>query len=212
MDGVLIDSEPYWQQAERMLWQELGISLSEAQLRQTKGLRSREMVAHWHRIYNMDGRSPDELMRKYDEHMLGILRRGIPLNPGVSDLLTRLKNLGMPLALASCSSMEQIETALGRHGILEAFDAVVSAAMDMPGKPHPEGYLESARQLGIAPPACLAIEDSFNGLIAARAALMKVVVMPAAEDAGQLRFGAADLQIGSLEELNQETLKTIIDS
>ena len=113
----------------------------------------------------------------------------------------------LPMALASCSTMDHIDAAIDKHHLRKYFKHLVSAAHTMPGKPHPEIYLKTAELLGIDPTLCLAIEDSFFGLVAAKAARMKVLSMPDRSEYDQPRFGAADLKIRSLREINEETFE-----
>jgi mannitol-1-/sugar-/sorbitol-6-/2-deoxyglucose-6-phosphatase len=204
MDGVLIDSEHHWQQAERSLFAEMGIDLTDELLVQTRGLRTREMVAHWNTRFDLPHVSQGELIRRYDERMVETMRTGVALMDGAEDAILFFRNKGLPVALATCSTYAHIEAALERHGLLRYFDLVVSAADGMQGKPHPEVYLTAASRLGVDPSRCLAIEDSFFGVIAARASRMKVVAMPDPSEFDQPRFGAADMKIRSLREINEE--------
>ena len=110
----------------------------------------------------------------------------------------------MPVALATCSTQEHIDAVMEKHGIRELFDLLVSAAVKMPGKPHPEVYLRTAALLKTDPTRCLAFEDSFAGVIAAKAARMRVVAMPDPSEYDQERFGAADIKIRSLNDFTIE--------
>lgn len=205
MDGVLIDSEHHWQQAERALFAGLGIELTDELLVQTRGLRTEEMVAHWNSRFNLEDVSPEELMKKYDEKMVETMLTEVLLMEGAEEAIRFFREKDLPLALATCSTRAHIEAALERYGLLRYFDLLVSAADGMQGKPHPEVYLTTAARLGIDPSRCLAIEDSFFGVIAAKAARMKVVAMPDRSEYDQPRFGAADLKIKSLNEINEES-------
>ncbi|RPI44469.1 MAG: hexitol phosphatase HxpB [Bacteroidetes bacterium] len=207
MDGVLIDSEHHWQQTERSLFGELGIELTDELLVQTRGLRTEEMVAHWNSRFDLAHVSPEELKRRYDERMVETMRTEVLLMDGAEDAILFFRQKGLPVALATCSTRTHIEAALERHGLLNHFDLMVSAAEGMQGKPHPEVYLITASRLGIDPSRCLAIEDSFFGVIAAKAARMKVVAMPDPSEFDQPRFGAADLKIRSLREINEESYR-----
>jgi mannitol-1-/sugar-/sorbitol-6-/2-deoxyglucose-6-phosphatase len=104
------------------------------------------------------------------------------------------------VGLASSSSRRIIDAAVARLGAAGRFDAIHSAESLRYGKPHPEVYLDIAAMLGAPPAACLAIEDSLNGLIAAKAARMGCVAVPEAEHAADPRFVLADAVLGSLHE------------
>ena len=209
MDGVLIDSENHWQQTERALFGELGITLTDELLVQTRGLRTEEMVEHWSSRFDLDSVNPDELMRRYDAQMVEIIKSDVPLMACAIHALRFFKDKGLPLALASCSTIDHIHAALEKHDLKKYFDLEVSAAPNMQGKPHPEVYLSTAEHLRIDPIYCLAIEDSFFGVIAAKAAKMKVIAMPDPEEYEQIRFGAADLKIKSLFEIDEKAFNKL---
>ena len=209
MDGVLIDSEHYWQQTERTLFRELGIELTDELLVQTRGLRTEEMVEHWGNRFPLDSVNPEELMQRYDKRMVEAMQTVVPLMDGAEEAIRFFVDRQIPIALATCSSQAHIEATMEKHNLKEFFNLTVSAAHQMPGKPHPEVYLKTAALLEIDPTYCLAIEDSFFGLISAKAARMKVVVMPDKTEFDQVRFGAADLKIKSLCELNEEAFEML---
>ncbi|MEN8158179.1 MAG: hexitol phosphatase HxpB [Bacteroidota bacterium] len=203
MDGILIDSEPLWQQTEIALFGEFGIELTEEMLVNTRGLRSEEMVHYWCSRFKIDSVTQEELMNRYDDQMIETMRARVPLMEGAEEAIRFFREKKLPIALASCSTHAQIDAAMNRYGLKRNFGQVVSAANGMPGKPHPEVYLQTAAQMGIDPTFCLAIEDSFYGVIAAKAARMKVVAMPDPSERDQPRFGAADVKIRSLSEINE---------
>ncbi len=209
MDGVLIDSENLWQQSERELFGALGIELTEQLLVQTRGLRTSEMVAHWCGMFSITSVSPGSLIEQYDKDMLKKMHTRVPLMEGAMEAILFFKEKKIPVALASCSTIEHIEAVMGRYNLTGQFDLMVSASNGMPGKPHPEVYIQTASRLGLEPTACLAIEDSFFGVISAKAARMKVIAMPDPHEYDQERFGAADLKIRSLSEINDTLLEKL---
>ena len=202
MDGILIDSENLWQQSERSLFGELGIVLTEELLVQTRGLRTEEMVKHWFSRFEPDGTTQEEVISRYDDQMVETMRTRVELMEGAEEAIRFFRDKQLPVALASCSTHAHIDAAMDKHGLKHYFNLVVSAANGMPGKPHPEVYLETARQLGVDPTNCLAIEDSFYGVISAKAARMKVLAMPDPHEYDQIRFAVADIKIRSLAEIN----------
>jgi len=208
MDGVLIDSEHYWQQTERTLFRELGIELTDELLVQTRGLRTEEMVEHWGNRFDLGSVNPEELKQQYDRRMVETMQTEVQLMDGAREAIRFFVDREIPIALATCSSQAHIEATMEKHNLKEYFHLAVSADQ-MPGKPHPEVFLKTAALLKIDPTYCLVIEDSFVGLIAAKAARMKVVVMPDKTEYDQVRFGAADLKIKSLSELNEEAFEML---
>jgi HAD superfamily hydrolase (TIGR01509 family) len=212
MDGILIDSERHWQLTERGIFAEMGIHLSDELLVQTRGLRTEEMVAHWSARFPLDGKDPKALMKEYDDRMVETMKREVPLMEGARELIAMFREMGLPVALATCSTQEHIDAVMEKHGLRASFDLLVSAAVDMPGKPHPEVFLRTASLLKVDPTSCLVFEDSFNGVIAAKAARMKVVAMPDPSESGQERFGAADLKISSLCDFTLETFQKLLEN
>ena len=209
MDGILIDSERHWQLTERAIFAELGIDLTDQLLVQTRGLRTEEMVAHWSARFSMDGTDPGALMKDYDRRMVETMKKEVPLMEGARELIGMFREMGLPVALATCSTQEHIDAVMEKHGLRASFDLLISAAVDMPGKPHPEVFLQTARLLKVNPTRCLVFEDSFNGLVAAKAARMMVVAMPEPMEFSQERFGAADLKIRSLCDFTLDTFNKL---
>jgi HAD superfamily hydrolase (TIGR01509 family) len=205
MDGILIDSERHWQLTERAIFAELGIDLSDSLLVQTRGLRTEEMVAHWSARFPIDGTDPKALKKDYDARMVDTMKKEVPLMEGARELIAMFKEMALPVALATCSTHDHIDAVMEKHGLRSSFDLLVSAAVGMPGKPHPEVFLRTATLLKVDPTRCLVFEDSFNGVVAAKAARMKVVAMPDSLEFDQDRFGAADLKIKSLCDFTLET-------
>ncbi|MFH0756041.1 MAG: hexitol phosphatase HxpB [Bacteroidota bacterium] len=204
MDGILIDSENLWQQSEVELFGELGIDLTQTLLQQTRGLVTRDMVNHWCDGFYVTSVAREELMKRYDDQMVENMRTRVPMMEGAREAVGFFREKGLPVALASCSTHKHIDAVLERHKLKELFSLVVSASGIMPGKPHPEIYLHTAQKLGVDPTRCLAIEDSFFGVVSALAARMKVLAMPDPHEYGQSRFDAAHLKIRSLREINDE--------
>jgi len=209
MDGVLIDSEHLWQQTERSVFGELGFELTDELLVETRGLRTEEMLAHWSARFPMEGIEMSTLMQDYDARMVETMLREVPLMEGARELISFFRDRGLPVALATCSTREHIDAVMEKHGLRDSFELLVSAARNMQGKPHPEVYLHTAEKLKVDPTRCLAFEDSFFGVISAKAARMKVVAMPDRSEYDQLRFGAADLKIRSLTEFTPETFEKL---
>ena len=209
MDGILIDSERHWQLTERALFAELGVDLTDDLLVQTRGLRTEEMVAHWSAKFPIDGKDPEALMEEYDQRMVETMKREVHLMEGARELIGMFREMGLPVALATCSTQDHIDAVMEKHKLRELFDLLVSAAIEMPGKPHPEVFLRTAAILKVDPTRCLVFEDSFVGVIAAKAARMKVVAMPDRSEFDQERFGAADLKIRSLTDFTVETYKKL---
>ena len=209
MDGILIDSERHWQLTERAIFAELGIDLTDKLLVQTRGLRTEEMVAHWSSRFSLDSKDPKVLMKEYDQRMVETMKKEVSLMEGARELIGMFREMALPVALATCSTQEHIDAVMEKHGLRTSFDLLVSAAVGMPGKPHPEVFLQTASLLKVDPTLCLVFEDSFYGVVAAKAARMKVVAMPDSSEFDQDRFGVADLKIRSLNDFTLHTFQKL---
>ena len=203
MDGVLIDSEPLWQEAEIATFAQVGLSLSRQMCTQTMGLRVDEVVEFWHRKHPWQSIPKKEIEGRIVDAVVERIPEGEPM-AGVSSVMRFVKSLGVKMALASSSASRIIHAVLEKLELCDVLDFAHSAEGEEYGKPHPAVYLSTARQLGVAPTECLAIEDSLNGLIAAKAARMKCVAIPHAAARKDSRFSIADLTLNSLSELNVE--------
>src|SRR3954454_22055193 len=176
LDGVLLDSEQRWNEAKEALVRESGGTWREEAPTVMMGMSSTEWSAYLHDDLGvpMDaaGISRDVVRRMEDGY-----RRGLPLLPGAEEAVGALA-ARWPLGLASSSNREIIDLFLELAPFSGAFRVAVSSEEVARGKPAPDVYLAAAKQLGAAPDACVAIEDSSNGLRAAAAAGMAVIAVP----------------------------------
>jgi HAD superfamily hydrolase (TIGR01509 family) len=127
------------------------------------------------------------------------------LLPGAIRALDLTSERG-PIALASSTPLKLIRRCLEHFGLADRFASIHSAEFEPYGKPHPGVFLSAASSIGVEPTRCLVFEDSTAGVIAARAASMSVVAVPAIADRAEVEFLLADLVLGSLEELSPECL------
>ncbi|MFZ5939794.1 MAG: hexitol phosphatase HxpB [Bacteroidota bacterium] len=204
MDGLLIDSEPFWQKAEKEIFRELGIDLTEEMMVATMGLRTDELIRYWYHYHPWEKPGLREIADRFTRTMIDFFVREGKLMEGVHHALEFFSDRGLPLALASSSDMELIRAFLDKFGLEKMFSIVYSAEFEKYGKPHPAVYMETAKRMAVEPVNCLAIEDSFHGMIAAKAARMKVIVIPETKDRMNPRFGAADIRLGSLNDIDDE--------
>jgi HAD superfamily hydrolase (TIGR01509 family) len=208
MDGVIVDSEPLWHAVEQDVFARLGTPITLAQCLETTGLRIDELVLHrWERQPWTGGQSRDAVGRMIIDGMVSRLRAGAPAMAGLREALAFLQSRGLPLAVASSSPLELIHACLEGLGIASCFSHVCSATAEPLGKPHPAVYLTAARLLGVPARDCLAIEDSFNGALAAKAARMRCLAVPDLRllaDLGELsRFAFCDGVLPSLHALDE---------
>ena len=178
MDGVLIDSEPLWKIAMFDVFSALGSTLTAHDFQRTVGLRIDQVVEYWNHEdqWGIDGIHSvvDQII---DRMVVLIAENPFPL-PGVMDTLNYLRETDIKIGLATSSPQRLIDAVLKYLNIAHYFDAVHSAEFERYGKPHPDVYLKTADSLGVKPNKCLVIEDSLNGVISGKAAMMRVVCIP----------------------------------
>ena len=201
MDGVLLDSEPIWRAVEKEVFAGVGIEVTDADLMRTMGVRIADVVALWHDRHPWSEPSREEVVESIVRGVSDTIRRTSVLNEGVEDAISFFRGKGLRLALASSSPLRMIEAVLEGGGLVGRFDVLRTAEDEPRGKPDPAVYLAAARELGVPPERCLAIEDSVAGVRSANAAGM-VCVAYAATDPVLADLDEADLVIRSLSELD----------
>lgn len=172
-DGVVVDSEgPTF----ALFLQDLaayGLPMSLAAFEAEFMGGTVELVGR--RAREAGARLPEGWVADFYERMYAMLAAGVPLVPGVLDVLDRLDGAGIPYAMGSNGSLEKMQITLGQHGIEGRFRAVLSGqGMGLP-KPAPDVYLAAARACAARPERCVVIEDSAQGARAGLAAGMRVL-------------------------------------
>jgi sugar-phosphatase len=202
MDGLLVDSEPFWQAAHIAVLGELGVDVSPyVASGLTTGMRVDEVVALWRAHQGWDGPSDGEVAARIVATVAAAIRAGAVLLPGARQALEFCAAQGLVLALATGSTSPVVDAVLDRFELRGHFAVVCSAEQDTHGKPHPSIFLRTAELLGLAPARCVVLEDSVNGVIAAKAARMRAIAVPPAALVGDPRYAIADVQLASLEEI-----------
>jgi HAD superfamily hydrolase (TIGR01509 family) len=201
MDGVLIDSEPIWRAVEREVFASVGIELSDEDLYPTMGVRIADVVDRWYARHPWPDPSREQVAETIVDDVAGAVRERGTLLDGALGAVDHVRSLGLGVALASSSPMPLILAVLSLDGLAERFDVVVSGEDEELGKPDPAVYLSAARRLEVPPERCLAVEDSINGVRAAKAAGMLCVAVPAVGGDDDIAT-EADLVLGSIAELD----------
>lgn len=203
MDGVLINSEPFWKETEIKVFKKVGIDFVKVGGEKTVGLRIDEVIEYWFSRYPWSNMSLSEVLQEIMDEMVGRVKTEGESLPGVQESIAFFKEKGKRIALASSSYHILINAVLEKLSIRSHFEVINSAEDLKYGKPHPEIYINTADQLGIAPTRCLVIEDSMNGIISGKAAKMHVVAIPDGTHSPDKRIILADHISGSLNELIQ---------
>jgi beta-phosphoglucomutase len=204
LDGTLVDSEEYHWHSWRDTMAAEGSPITRAQFLETFGLRNDEILPRWlgpaatlDRVARVSV-AKEMLYRK-------LVRCG-DLKPlaGAAEWVGQLREEGWRQAIASSAPRENVDVMLKALGLAKSFDAIVSAENVTAGKPDPQVFLEAARQLGLAPPRCVVVEDAAAGVEGARRAGMKSI--------GVSRNGrlTADIAVQSLTELAPGTFANMV--
>ncbi len=209
LDGVLIDSEPLWKEAEKKLFKTVGISLTTDMCRQTTGLDCIDTVKHWYNYKPWKGKKQEKLIAEIYSEVINLIRLKGRLRKDVDKVLTIFRGKKIVAAIASSSPLEIIKAVLHTFKLDTKFSVIHSSEFEKSGKPHPAVYISTARLLGTEPEECLAFEDSFYGALSAKSARMKVVAVLEKEDYNNTKFDFVDLKINSFEEFNEELLNNI---
>jgi HAD superfamily hydrolase (TIGR01509 family) len=199
MDGVLVDSEQVWDDVREGLAYERGGRWSDRAQRDMMGMSSPEWSRYMHDAVGLP-ESPEEINREVVERMLVRYADGPPWLPGAREAVRACAER-WPLGLASSSNRELIDVVLDAGGIAACFRATVSSEEVARGKPAPDVYLEAARRLGVAAERCAAVEDSHNGIRAAKAAGLRCIAIPNAHYPPGEAVAEADAVVASLAEL-----------
>ena len=175
MDGTLVDTEPYWIATETELVEAHGGTWSHAQALDLVG---NELIVSATMLRDGSGidLDPEVIVERLLDGVVERVERSVPWRPGARELLGELKEAGMPCGLVTMSYQRFVAPVLAAlpEG---SFDVVVTGDQVEFGKPHPQPYLEAARQLGVRPEDCVAIEDSNTGARSAEAAGCLVLVV-----------------------------------
>jgi HAD superfamily hydrolase (TIGR01509 family) len=208
MDGVLVDSEAVWDDVRKRFVEEEGGRWHDGAQRDMMGMSSVEW-SHYVRDRLGVDMEPEEISRAIADRVADVYREKLPLLPGAVEAVRSLA-AEWPLGLASSSNRHVIDLVLDLAGIADAFQVTVSSEEVGAGKPAPDVYLETAKRLGKEAPACVAIEDSTNGIRSAHAAGLGVLAVPNQDfppEPGALEL--ADETVKSLSEVTPETVRRL---
>jgi sugar-phosphatase len=202
MDGLLIDSEPLWYEAGSEVLAQYGKQLTKTLYEHTTGLRTKEWIEYWFRYFKIPFTTIEEAEQQIEILVDEKIRRKGKALPGLEHIFRYFKSKQFKIGLATSSASKLANTVIEVLNIGEYLQTVTSAEYLPFGKPHPQVYMQCANDLQSDPLSCICFEDSFNGMIAAKAAKMKCVVVPAHHQLNDAKWGAADLKISSLQNFN----------
>jgi HAD superfamily hydrolase (TIGR01509 family) len=207
LDGLLLDSESAWDGGRKALVAEHGLEWPDGATEAMLGMSSPEWSRYVHERLRVP-LEPPEISDRVVAHVLATYAERLPLLPGAEEAVARVA-ARWPLALASSSNKPVIDRVMETSGWGDVFRTWVSSEEVARGKPAPDVFLEAARRLGVDPGEAAGIEDSHNGILAARAArLSRVIAIPNHEfPPGDEALEAADVVLASLDELTPAVLE-----
>ena len=209
MDGLLLDTEPLWGTSMLKVAAKHRIPIGPDRFKETTGLRIYEVTEYWSVKYPWEGSTYTQVAEEILDDIIDSSKQNGNVLPGVVHALELLKKNDFKIGLASSSPGRMINTLVEHFNIKEYFDCITSADAVELGKPHPAVFLHCANSLGSSPMHCAVLEDSVNGMIAGKAARMKVIVVPDDLHFDDPRFTLADAKLKSLEDFDMELLKRL---
>ena len=177
LDGVLADSEPWWNEIDAKLLTEYGVTYRGEYHRNVLGVSYRLAVEFYKKTFGLSAPT-EELMRRRGEIAAEFFANRVGLFPSTRAVLEELREMNLRLAVATSSVSASARPFLDRHRLTAFFDVIVTGEEIERGKPSPDIYLSAAEKLGIPADACLVVEDALSGIAAAKAAKMRVVAIP----------------------------------
>lgn len=202
MDGLLLDTEPLWGKSMLQVAEKHKIPITRERFKETTGLRIYEVTDHWAIHYPWEGRTSKEVAEEILDDIIASSKNHASVLKGVEHALQLLRKNGYKTGLASSSPSRMIDELVAHFGLTKYFDVITSADVVELGKPHPAVFLHCAASLGSTPNQCLVLEDSVNGMIAGKAARMKVIAIPDELHFDDPRFSLADGKLRSMEDLD----------
>lgn len=205
MDGLLIDSEPCWDEARRIMAAKAGVDWNKDDHKAVMGVSTNEWVEYMIKRLALDMPAA-EVEETIVATMRDLYNQRIPFLSGAEQAVT-LAASNYPTGLASGSPQSLIDTVIDAPSLRDKFRVVLSGDQFAKGKPAPDIYLAAAKALGVEPEHCVCLEDSGNGILSGANAGMKVIAVPDPRFMpSEEKLKRADVVLGSLTEFSLETL------
>src|SRR5437773_11083813 len=177
LDGVLADSEPWWNQVDAKLLAEYGVTYRGESHQNVLGVSYRLAVEFYKKAFGLSVPT-EEMMRRRGEIATEFFADRVGLFPDVKEVLEELRQMKLHLAVATSSVRASARPFLARHPLTGVFEVIVTGEELARGKPAPDIYLCAAEELAIPADTCLVVEDALPGVAAAKAARMRVAAIP----------------------------------
>lgn len=206
MDGLLIDSEPLWKEAEKAVFASIGVDLTLPMMRETVGFKVLEVVRYWHRrfLWDLDMYSVESIATRIVDRMITLISEKWEGKRWYLSTIEYARTKGLKIAINSASDYVLIDAVMKRLDIASHIDIIHSWQDEEYGKPHPGWYISTCRKLGLDPSECFVFEDSLNGILSAKSARLKCIGVPEEENHSNPKFAIADILLRSLDEFDDE--------
>lgn len=203
MDGLILDTEKllirFWVQAAN----EAGFPMTREQALGIRSMHRKFAIPYLKNIFGDEFDYVKIRSRRMEMMNEWLNCHELELKPGVTKLLDYLNEQGIPAAICTATDYERTRDYLTRVGIFERFDKIICAMMVEYGKPSPDIYLYAAKQLGLAPSECMALEDSPNGVKSAAAAGCVTVMVPDLTEPDEELDGVNFIRASSLDVIHK---------
>ncbi|MFZ0915413.1 MAG: HAD family phosphatase [Candidatus Udaeobacter sp.] len=210
LDGVLADSEPWWNQVDAKLLAEYGVTYRGEYHQNVLGVSYRLAVEFYKKAFGLS-MATDEMMRRRGEIATQFFANRVGVFPNVKEVLEELRQMKLRLAVATSSVGASARPFLGRHELTKFFEVIITGEEVERGKPAPDIYLRAAEELGLPADACLVVEDAIPGIAAAKAARMRVAAIPDRRFVDTHEYEKeADYVLNSLKELPALVRKLVV--
>lgn len=209
MDGVIIDSEPIHFEVDKQTFKDLGYNVSVEELGKYVGTTNEYMLTEIKKKYNINKSIEEIISYKVEMTKRKVMESNLEPIEGIKELLSELKNKDIPTAIASSSPRDFIDVVVSKFKLKNYFKFIVSGEEVKRGKPAPDIYFETAKKLGINPRDCIVIEDSKNGVLAAKTAGMKCIGFQNA-NSGNQDLSKADIIVNSIKDVNTKNTEILL--
>jgi HAD superfamily hydrolase (TIGR01509 family) len=207
MDGVLIDSEPMWKEAEKQIFSAVGVEVSDSLSAYTVSMTTREVTEFWYSHFPWSDKSLEQVENEVVERVEFLIsEKGKPME-GVKEILDLFHHQNLKIGLSTNAPFKLISVVLNKLDIAHYFHAISSAEHEARGKPHPAVYLSTANKLNVDPSRCIAFEDSVSGIMAAKSANIKTIAVPSDLEFTDDKFEISDFKLRRLSDFTLSHLK-----
>ncbi|MGR3809951.1 hexitol phosphatase HxpB [Jiulongibacter sp. NS-SX5] len=203
MDGLLVNSEPCWHDAEKIVFGRVGLELTTENCLETTGKPVKDVIQYWFEKRPWVNPEFDQMEADLFAEATKAIKGTAELMPGFLNAIWLAEQKGWKIGLASASPIPMIEMVLAKFELTHRFHFYHSAELEEFNKPHPAVYLSVAKRLQVPIENCLILEDSGGGVKGAVASRAQVIAVPSPHEYDEPKFKIANLRLRSLEDLER---------